>query len=299
MTLRHYLFPEDGKPVRLSQRLTDGLVAGSDWLPDYANTRQRVLTAFLENVDGKPERVVGTEASVWTFDESGGIAEGLRESLVEAMDSLPSAKSSDGTVVSIGPALRRKRLEKKYRWEPTKSELDLVAADIFPQGQPQRLEAAKGASPKKPPLTREARHALREATEPFWRISSQLDDLKEPSLAGFAFEARRRAGEEPDLAPLFLGLAEIADARLAVLRRRRSGKGTWYAFVEVCRWTDRRGQTIACFHERCEGKKAAEQAARRLLIEHAERFAADITVEAGVETDLEWNAAAKVSSGPD
>ncbi len=298
LTLRHYLFPQEGKPVRLSQRLVDGLVAGRDWMPDYARTRQKVLAIVLESTDGTPQAIVRTDASIWEFDPEGGIADGLRASIHDAMDFIFAARTGDGTVVPIGPALQKKRHAAKYSWEPEQADIDLIVADIWPEGRSERLVSAKGKAPKKPPLTREAKHALREATEPFWGISMAIDRLKEQSLSGLAFEARERA-EGDELGPLFLAVAELAETRFGILRRRRSSKGTWYGFVEVTRWSPDRetGEVIATYHERCEGKRVAIEAARRLLIEHAEKFSDDITVEAGIETDLEWDAAARASSG--
>jgi hypothetical protein len=59
--------------------------------------------------------------------------------------------------------------------------------------------------------------------------------------------------------------------------------------VEVIRWDEEHvGDSVAAYHERCEGKQAAEDAARRLLIEHAGKFAENISIEAEVLTDLEW-----------
>jgi hypothetical protein len=42
------------------------------------------------------------------------------------------------------------------------------------------------------------------------------------------------------------------------------------------------------FHERCTSKKEAEEAARRLLAEHAKDFSAEVSVEARVVCELEW-----------
>ena len=40
-----------------------------------------------------------------------------------------------GTVVDIKTRLSRKRLEREYRWKPTKEQIDRVLADIWlPEG---------------------------------------------------------------------------------------------------------------------------------------------------------------------
>ena len=68
----------------------------------------------------------------------------------------------------------------------------------------------------------------------------------------------------------------------------RVGKGVWYALVDVVMWEDHVGRSLARFHEECIGKQAAVVAARKLLAQHAGDFAENITVEAEVLTDLEW-----------
>ena len=48
------------------------------------------------------------------------------------------------------------------------------------------------------------------------------------------------------------------------------------------------GQGIASHYERCDGRDAAVMAARRLLVEHADKLSNDVTVDARVITELEW-----------
>lgn len=295
LSLRYYLFPTDRDPRRLSQRLVSGLTAGTDSMPDYAGTRQKVVEVVLENDDGKPERIVASYGMYWSFDDQGGIGESLRESLAAAIDSA-FPPSTTGKVVDLTGHLKKKRAEEKHRWKVSKQDLDRIAADIWPSNGDRRLKSAKGTSPKPPPVTFDARHALKESSESFWRIPVIIEDLTEPGLRGFAFEARRMAGEQLEFAPLYRGLAEMADTKLEIVRRRRSGKGTWYAVVEVIQWSQgNTGKTIATFHRRCEGKKAAVVAGRELLAKHASKLSDDITVDARVETDIEWDAAARFS----
>lgn len=56
------------------------------------------------------------------------------------------------------------------------------------------------------------------------------------------------------------------------------------------RWDEARTQAeeIDTIEQRCEGKKAALEAARRLLAENAHRLGDGITVEADVATELDW-----------
>lgn len=130
--------------------------------------------------------------------------------------------------------------------------------------------------------------ALQNAVEGFWRISSEIEMLKDRGLQGFEFEVRQRSESDPDYGHLYRALADMAKDRLDIIHRRRSSKGTWFALIEVTRWNnDRVGEIAATFEEQCEGKSATEKAARRMLAEHAEKFSDDTTAEARTLTDLE------------
>jgi len=65
----------------------------------------------------------------------------------------------------------------------------------------------------------------------------------------------------------------------------------WYASIDIVQWDPLRksGQSNSYVHERCDSKKEAEIAARRLLAENAKYFSAETTIEASVVCDLEWN----------
>lgn len=300
-TVRHYLFPEGASPLRLPKELVERLSRAEDFLPDYAGTRQKVLEIVVDNVDGKPDQIVANRGAIWLFDKDGGIAESLQKSLAAAMDTWwQNEASSGGKVVDLQPKIRRKQYEEEHHWVVGEDDLAVVVSDIFAKSRSGTLKAAKGSAVKPPPLTHEGKRALSLLNEPFYRIQDALSDLKEPALAGLAFQARRLSGEF-DHPILHKAVAEMADELLEIARRRRRGDGTWYAYVEIMQWTTsdyagRVGTTVDTYHVKCAGKKAAVAAARSLLAEHASRFAEDVTVEAFVETDIEWDAAGRMST---
>lgn len=288
VTVRYYLFPEDAPPLRLSRRLVEGLTHGNDAMPQYANTRQKVLGAVVDNLDGKPHQIDRTYGAIWTFDSDGEIREGLQESLAEVMNSI-SATDSSATVVSISPRLSKKRHEEKFRWEPSKAHIDAVIRDIWPKAKADRLGEGKGISQKKPTLTSDGRRAIEKASAHFWEIPMELAKLKEPSLKGFVFEAKKRAKEEVEYAPLYGALAQMGENQLELAVRTRSGKGVWYAVVEVLHQREEFMETVRVIREKCEGRKAAVVAARRLLAENAHLFNENVSIDARVVTDLEWD----------
>ena len=115
-----------------------------------------------------------------------------------------------------------------------------------------------------------------------------MELLSEQALKGLAFEARQLAKDS--LERLWLGVADAADRRREILARHRTGKGVWYASIEVTRWdpTRRSGESSEVAHEKCNSKREAEEAARRLLAENAKYFSGETSVEASVVCDLEW-----------
>ena len=88
-----------------------------------------------------------------------------------------------------------------------------------------------------------------------------------------------------------MGVAEAADRRRKILARHRTGKGAWYASIQLTYWdvTGNSGRCESIVHEKCNSKKEAEVAARRLLAENAKYFSASTSVEADVVCDLEWD----------
>lgn len=289
LSVRHYLFPENSEPVRLSQRLVDGLAQGTDALPQFANTSQKVVDVLLNNVDGDAVEIHSTSGSIWTFDEAGVVAAHFREAMAAFMDVAMERPSPSTTVVALKPRLDKKRVEEKYRWKPTRAHIERVAKDIWPKVKGDRLKDAKGVSGRPPPLTYDAKNAIEKASSEFWKIANEIEDLKAPSLKGFLYEVRRRSSDDPDYRHLYEALAKMGEDQLALLKRRESGKGVWYAVVEVWRSSgDHSSDIVRVFHRRCEGRPKAIIAARELLAEHAGLFDDRITLETSVMTDTEW-----------
>ncbi|MCD1644819.1 hypothetical protein [Aurantimonas coralicida] len=292
LTVRHYLFPPEGEPLRISRRLAEGLVSGNDAIPDFAGTPQRVLSAVIDNDEGQPQEIIRTTGGIWHFDHEGRIVDSLQESLFQTMQNVERGEPRDsGNVVALGPKLGRKRHAEKFRWEPEQADIEKVIADIWPKKGVKRLNEVKGVAPRRPPLTWKAKRALDEASLQFFKISMALSGLSEQGLKGLAFEARERSTYQDDDTFLYRAVAEMADRQHEILRRRRTGKGVWYAVVNVTRWDDdQHGTMIAEHAERCHGQAAAVEAARRLLAKNAEKFSINTTVDVSIVTDIERQA---------
>jgi hypothetical protein len=298
LSVRFYLFADDGLQ-RLSQRLMQGLALGKDAMPQYAGTKQRAADIIVEIENGKPIRIAKAEGNFLTFDKKGQVHRDLQAGGMEAMETFAALERAErkplSKVVDLAPKLKREKWERDHRWTLSKQDLDLISDDIWKRKRAAapKVQLAKGVAPKPPPLTFEAKQAVREIQTHVFGIDGKIEYLTEPALKGFAFEARRLAKNDFDNA-LWRGAAEAADRRREILARYRTGSGVWYASVDVIRWDHSRhsGQTQSFVHEKCNSKKEAEEAARRLLAENAKYFSAENSVEARVVCDLEWDDAA-------
>ncbi|GJE49986.1 hypothetical protein GOFOIKOB_3027 [Methylobacterium tardum] len=288
ITIRHFVFEEAGNLRSVPRRVCEGLWQGEDALPDYAGTRQRVAQIIVENDDGKPARILDAKGSFWQFDEAGKL-------VIEPFDfswAFDRPARSKATVLDLRPKLERKKWEAKHRWPVTSEELDRISAVIWPwaAAEIEEVRPVKGTAVKVPPLTHDGERALSKIQTAFGTIGYELEQLSEPALKGLAHELRRYARIYDGERILYEAFAAEVDRLKDIRIRQRTGKGGWYAFVRIMRWDEARTQAeeIDTIEERCEGKKAALVAARRLLAENAHRLGDGITVEADVATELDW-----------
>jgi hypothetical protein len=137
-------------------------------------------------------------------------------------------------------------------------------------------------------LTYEAKEALRKIDEKLASVGFELDRLSEPALKGLAFEARKRAKAQSGL---WAGLADECDHIREIKGRRRTGRGIWYAVIEAER-PDANDADVTHIDEvafeKCSGRKAAAEAAGRLLKEHAHSLREDMMLRSALYCELEW-----------
>jgi nucleoid DNA-binding protein len=294
VSIRFYLFAADG-PQRISQRVMEGLCHGQDAMPQFANTKQRVADVVVELENGKPARILQANGSFLDFDDKGKVHESLVRGGFGAIETHTALERSKRTgpskIVDLSPKLNREKWERERKWELSKQQLDVIADDIWKRklAATAKVMQAKGAAPRPVPLTHEAKEAIREVATQLYGIDLTLQQLSEVALKGFIFEIEARAAREGN-EPLWLGLAASADRRREIKARHRTGKGSWYAQVDVTSWDEacNTGQIILSKEEKCASKKEAEKAAQRLLAEHAKYFSATHSVDASVFCDLEW-----------
>ena len=293
ISVRHYLFLEDGSLRRVPRRILDGLPFGLDAIPEFAGTQQRHAQVVIDNEGGKPLQILDVLGSFWEFDEEGKIDEGLHRSMTGWMDLVADnkAKRRAGTVVDLVPELRKKEHHAKHRWTPTADEVNLIATDIWPgiNGPAPAVESVKGTAPKKPPLSYRAKDALAAIGRDLAMIQNQLEGLRENELKAIAFEAHRMASFVDDGPSIWKGIAEAAERQKAIAAAHRTGRGEWYAVVEASRLEEENiMRTIATAHVKCSSRKEAIVEGRKLLAAKAEWLGEEIRVEVALYSALEW-----------
>jgi hypothetical protein len=294
VTERHYLFANDGLH-RLSKRVLEGLINGTDALPQYAGTKQRTAEVTLNNDDGFPVEILEARGSYLEFDDEGKIDR--RDLAIVAFDGLDTHRAVEksrrdpGTVVDLGPSIERQQWERENRWKLSNEDLDMIAADIWgtlPEGT--KLKNAKGIAPKPPPLTYRAKEVLQDIDDKIALIDFQLSHLSEPALKAIAFRARQRARAGRDEV-VWNGVASLANFYCDVQARHRRGNGKWFAVIEVRHSFpgEEAGRPECVALKECNSKDEAEEAARVLLADNANLFSRSMSIEPKLYCDLEWS----------
>jgi hypothetical protein len=288
ISVRYFVFENDGALKSIARRTVDGLIHEQDAIPAYADTTQKVAEVVVENEGGRPARILDAKGRYWAFKADGRLS---MENVWRAADLFPAPKPSAGSVVDLRPELARKKWRSAHIWDVTKDDLDRILAAMMPTAAAisEVVQTVKGKSPRKPPLTYQAEQASREISLKLSEIEWKLDALSEPSLKSLAFHCRDMATERAS-ASLWKGVAEIADRKREIKARHRTGRGKWFAIVELLMWDIERneGRELETIEEKCNTRKEALAAARRLLAEHAHRLDENVTVEATVKSELEW-----------
>jgi hypothetical protein len=298
LRFRAYLLEENGTLKRIPRRVSDGLVFGNDAIPEYANSRQKVVDVYVENEDGKPVRILDARGSYFEFDKEGRIDRTLGRRAWELVELGHQAeRAARAKVVDIRPGIEQKKWLETHRWEITAEILHRIAADLWPDKEVPQLAAVKGKAPKRPPLTSDARNAIDELWGKIGSIESLVEDLSEVALKGFAFEARRISSSFSDGRELWDTIATLADKAREIKARHRTGRGEWFAVLNVWEEVDPREQrALDTVEVRCKTRKEAVLAAQQLLRDNAHRFSDRTTIEAEIHSELDWKS---VGNGPE
>jgi hypothetical protein len=250
---------------------------------------------MLNNDDGFPIEILESIGSYLEFDAEGKIdRRDLAIIAFEGMDTREAVRKSrsvPGAVVDLGPSIERQQWERQNRWELSKEDLDMIAADIWGTLQEgTKLKNAKGIAPRPPLLTYRAKHVLQDIDDKIALIDFQLSHLSEPALKAIAFRARQRARAGRDEV-VWNGVASLANFYCDVQARHRRGNGKWFAVIEVRHSFpgEEAGRPECAAFKECNSKDEAEEAARALLADNANLFSRSMSIEPKLYCDLEWS----------
>ena len=295
---RHFLFDARGDVRRISNKLMDELIDGKNALPEYAGQSLRLFDATVEIENKKPVKLSNTSGSIVHFDENGKADRHFRQTAMLAGENLPDLTplddAKDKKVVSLAKRLSQKQWQDEHQWEPTPKEINLVIGLIWPNetgGVKPKSSRVTPAKKTKPPLTREARNAVREIASHALHIHLQIDRLKEKSLVGLIADCEEQAQDDPEFPSLWQGAAVAAEHRLQVLQARRTKKGTWYAVVEATVYEDSSseiGDLTEIEWTKCNGRDAAITAVRALLRKHVDLVNDRTSIEPRLYPEIEW-----------
>jgi hypothetical protein len=183
----------------------NGLASGADSVPQYASQRLRILTIFLDLIDGEPVRISQAYGRYLHVGPDGTLEDEDPAAIMEALSLRSDAveRAEPGKVVQLHSTEQRRRLT---IWTPTRSDLDRVAADISPSSFDSRVQLVKGTAERPPPLTYDGRIALKEIRQHVWSLLWPMRDLKEQALRGLAHECRTIAEDDLEEGPIYAAL---------------------------------------------------------------------------------------------
>jgi hypothetical protein len=133
LSLRYYLC--DGDALwRIPQRIHRALLSGEAALPQYANSKQKVVEVFIWSGPTTARRVEA-RGTVFSFNSAGliDLAEAAETAAIAIEGSKP--RRLDKRVLDIGPVIRTRRLARERSWKPPASVLRAIIADVNGNGK--------------------------------------------------------------------------------------------------------------------------------------------------------------------
>lgn len=133
LSLRYYLW--DGSALsRLTHRLHSALLSGDTALPQYANSKQKVVEVLIWQGPGRA-RKIEVRGTICFFNSKGYID--LREPAEAAAIALEGSKPKrrSKNVLDIGPVIRSRRWSREHTWKPAPMLLQMIIADIEGQAK--------------------------------------------------------------------------------------------------------------------------------------------------------------------
>jgi hypothetical protein len=146
MSIRFYLFEENGNIRRITAKLTDDLIKGKAALPEYAGKKLRVAEVWLKLKDRKPCGFYRFIGDIWYFDKDGTRQKDHRKAVKDALELIGATlepPNNKDSVIDITSKLTEKKHKDKYKWEVTQDDIKRVARLIWPPKKDKKKRSRK------------------------------------------------------------------------------------------------------------------------------------------------------------
>jgi hypothetical protein len=134
LVVRYYLWANDG-PWRITHRLHSDLVFGKVALRRYAGTKQKIVEVFVRKVYGRPV-IAKARGGIYSFDARGHLDVSSQAEAAAIAVASAKARSVQGKVFDLSPALRHRRWMDEHVWQPSASLLQEIIADLEGRSRP-------------------------------------------------------------------------------------------------------------------------------------------------------------------
>jgi hypothetical protein len=194
ITIRRYLFENDGGPRQIPRSVVEGLLLNEDAAPQYADSRKRIVPRWSSKTSKESQSAFGCERPVLEIDNNE----------TNAWLAIQSHQASTHTrVVDLRPEIERNKWREKHLWDVSKADLDGLAAFLWPTlaEAVEPVGSVKGKAPKRPALSYKPRTLLGD-------------------------EAGHRSRAYSDDSSLWNAVADEAEKQREIKARHRTGKDT-------------------------------------------------------------------------
>ena len=293
LSVRYFVFEENGDLKAMSKDLVSDLGAGQDRLTDYAGQSIRMVEVVLVNADGKPDRIHSANGSIWYFDAEGRIDES-RDDRVRALMSAALAdkifgSGEDDNVVDLSRRIDQRRFEMEFSWEPTPKDITKIVEAIWPgttglsMDRPRYL---KGKKKRRARMTFPAKMAHDEIQKQVWDITRSFEELGDKDLKALIDKLQQHLKIIPTHqgARIWMGIVEQVEHHQKIRKAHQVKKGKWFAVASAIAWgpdiwprSSGEGRTLETVE--CKGRDEAVAVGRELLRKHADQFTIDTEVE--------------------
>ena len=141
LSLRYYLCDHD-VIWRIPNRIHGALLSGEIGLPQYADSKQKVVEVFVWTGSRTPPLIQARGAFV-SFNAKGSIDWAASAEVAAIVIEGSKPRLVDRNILDIGSVIRSRRLRREHSWAPSVELLQAIVADIEGSGRIAALQPAR------------------------------------------------------------------------------------------------------------------------------------------------------------